>query len=457
MKSQYRQVLNLILVTVVSAGLIAGMDAIGALRERERSHKEQLEVFRDLLPAVSYEPLDVDGQFKQARSVLAFHTAFSKEDKALGYLVEVNVPGYASDLSVQAAIDQTGTTILGIRVRAAGESSATGGQVALPFFYSQFSGKTAPLYLQGEAPQAVPEPRKLRDGAYSAEESVPDPATGYRYIFQMTVTGGRITDALWDGVRADGGKPLRKASEDGEIVAAAGELPWHEQAIAIEALLMQLGDPAFIKLNTDGTTDNAQGVSMPVAFFISLAEQCVAKAAVPSGLSGSMKDGVFRAQAGQIDPGTGFRDYVEMTIENKKVVAVVWDGVNKDGVLRSKASKDAKPVEGSLPWHEQAAAMAAFLLAVQDPTVVTVDADGRASEAAGVDTPVKEFLGLARSCMLQAGMVAVSEPDPAPSIGSGLVDAVAGATISSRAVVKAANLAVEYVQWVLAADAAEKS
>ena len=348
MKSQYRQVLNLILVTAVSAGLLTGMNAIGGMRERDRLHKEELEVFNDLLPAVSYRSQNIDDKFREARSVMAFHKALSKEDQALGYLVEVKVPGYASDLRVQAAIDSTGTSVLGVRVNASGEQAANGGQTSLPFFYTQFAGKTAPLYLKGEQPQEVPEPRSLRDGAYSAEEAIPDPATGYRYTFQMTVVNGRIANALWDGVLEDGGKSLRRASEDGEIAAAPGELPWHEQAIAIEALLMQLGDPAFIKLNDDGTADDAKGVSIPVTDFISLAEQCAARAAVPSGLAGTLKDGVYRAQTGLTDPETGFRDFVEITVEGKRIVAVVWDGQNEAGILRSKASLDANPVEGSL-------------------------------------------------------------------------------------------------------------
>ncbi len=452
MRSRSRQLIHLVVMAAVSIGLLAGMNAVGSIRERNREYGRLLEDFQDLVPADTYKSLLVDGTFTKARSILDIHQALSSDGGGLGYVLLVEVPGYASDLTVRVAVDKTGHQVLGARVASHGEPESTGGRVTLPVFHTQFEGRTAPLYLRGEQPPADPEPRTLRDGTYSAEDAAADPATGYRHTFTMKVSGGRIADALWDAVRDDGGKSLRKASQDGEYILD-GALPWHEQAIAMEALLIRLGDPAFILVNADGTTGAAEGVTIPVAPFVTLAETCTAQAAIPSLLTGTLNDGLFRAQQEQFDPATGYRDFVELTIEKEKIVSIVWNAEREDGSLRSDAEDGGGVPEGSAPWGEQAAAMAAWLMKLQDPTVVSVDSEGRAPEVPGVVVPVSAALDLMRGCMLQAGMSAVAAATPTPALASGLIDAVSGATVTSRAVVKAANLAVEYVVWILSAKA----
>ncbi|MBP7401656.1 MAG: FMN-binding protein [Clostridia bacterium] len=450
MKSRSRQLLNLVLVSAVSVALLAGMDTVGGIRERGREAALRLEDFRSLIRADSYEELSVDDDFTgNGGTVLGIHRALSPKKDVLGYIVLVKVPGHSSDLTVRVAVGTDAATVSGVRIVSHGEDAAKGGQVALPFFYTQFDGILSPLYLKGEQPAVEPQPRILRDGTFTATDAEVDPATGYRYTLTLTVENGRIADAVWDGLRDDGGKQLRQASRDGEVAAAEGDLPWHEQAIAIEGLLIGLGDPSFIVLEPDGTARDAADVTIPVSGFVRLAEDCVVRASTASRLAGEMNDGIYRSESASADPDTGYRDVVEITVENGAIVSVSWDGLGEDGSLRSQAEDGGGVPEGSVPWSEQSAQVAERLKELQDPTVVLLDGDGRSAEFPGITIPVRACLDRMLDAMLQAGMSPAPAPTPTPPVESGQIDAVSGATITSRAVVKAGNLGVEYVAWLL--------
>lgn len=452
MRSRNRQILNLIVVTAVSIGLLAGMNAVGDMQENKRLQTEQTAEFQKLISAAAYREVKLDDKTIGSSPVLMAHEALSAKDVSLGYIVLVKTPGYASDLSVRVAVDAAGKNVLGLRVISQNEPVSTGGQVALPFFYGQFAGRSVPLYLLGEEPKVQPAPRTIRDGTYSAEEATVDAATGYRYTLTLTIAAGRIKNVVWDATRAKTSKNLRQASSDGEVKPAAGVLPWHEQAIALEALLLKLQDPAFIKLREDGTPVDASVVTLSAQPFVALAENCIARAAVPSLLAGTLKDGAFHAQQAAFDAKTGYRDYVDITVESGKIASVIWDAEKQGGGdTRSQASKKAKASGGSQPWHVQAAAMTAYLLARQDPTVIGLDANGLTHDVPGVDIQVNIFLDLVRTCMLQSGMMPAPTPTPAPVKSSGQIDTVSGATLTSRSVVKAANVAANYIQEMLAA------
>jgi major membrane immunogen (membrane-anchored lipoprotein) len=139
---------------------------------------------------------------------------------------------------------------------------------------------------------------------------------------------------------------------------------------------------------------------------------------------------------------------VEIAVENGRITSLVWDAEREDGTRLSESDESGPVPVDSLPWGEQTALTAAYLMELQDPTVVQTREDGTTEEIEGVVIPVKSCLDLMRACMVEAGMVPVPAPTPPPPDLSGLIDSVSGATITSRAVVKAANLAVEYITRV---------
>jgi len=247
---------------------------------------------------------------------------------------------------------------------------------------------------------------------------------------------------------------LRQASEDGTFVLGSDVLPWHEQAIALESLLLRVQDPAFIEVSPDGTVRDAVGVTMPVDALLTLAEDCARRAAIPSLLGGKLTDGTYRKVHDESLAETDAREFVEIVVESGRIISLVWDAEWEDGSRLSESDEPGPVPADSLPWGEQTALTAAYLLELQDPTVVQTREDGTTDEIEGVVIPVDSCLTLTRACMLEAGMVPVPAPTPPPPDLTGLVDTISGATFTSRAVVKAANLAAEYVSWV-ESDASE--
>lgn len=155
-----------------------------------------------------------------------------------------------------------------------------------------------------------------------------------------------------------------------------------------------------------------------------------------------LKDGSYRAEEETYD--NGYRYFVELTVAEGRISAVNWDALKEGGDLTKKQeSQNGTYVmtPDGLRWHEQAAAMEEALIASQDPAKLVYDQEtGKTDAYAGVSVDVSAFVELSVSALQQAGA------DAGTMGGTGAVDAVSGATVSSKAVVKAANEAYRFVQ-----------
>jgi major membrane immunogen (membrane-anchored lipoprotein) len=117
-----------------------------------------------------------------------------------------------------------------------------------------------------------------QDGQYHAEE--PEfGRTGWKYMVDLTVIGGRIVAANWNGIHEEGGTDKKTRSMDGEygMVENGGAIaPWFEQARAAEAYLLETQDPTAIEYTTEeGHTDAISGATIHVVEFFSLAEEAL--------------------------------------------------------------------------------------------------------------------------------------------------------------------------------------
>ncbi|MGI5895263.1 MAG: FMN-binding protein, partial [Candidatus Merdivicinus sp.] len=85
----------------------------------------------------------------------------------------------------------------------------------------------------------------------------------------------------------------------------------------------------------------------------------------------------------------------------------------------------------------------------QSLSVFTMDESGKTDAVSGVSISIAGFVSLAEQCMAQAAGTEIPEPEEpaAPQEGT-QIDAVSGATFSSTAVVKAVNLAYEYLKSI---------
>lgn len=157
-------------------------------------------------------------------------------------------------------------------------------------------------------------------------------------------------------------------------------------------------------------------------------------------------DGEYRVQKPEYD-NAGYRAFVELTISGGKITAVSWDADKRDSDSTKKAESLAGRyvmTEDGPGWHEQAQTMENALLTAQDPAkLVYNEADGKTDAYAGVSVAVGEFVELASQALAEAAGRDNTVTVPGDS---GTVDAVSGATVSSKAVVRAANLAYRFVR-----------
>ena len=156
-----------------------------------------------------------------------------------------------------------------------------------------------------------------------------------------------------------------------------------------------------------------------------------------------LKDGSYRAEEESYD--NGYRYFVELTVQNGQITAVNWDAQKEGGGSKKQDSEAGTYVmtPNGPRWHEQAKTMEDALIASQDPAKLTYNEEtGKTDAYAGVSVDISSFIQLAVSALDQAGA------DAGTSGGTGAVDAVSGATVSSKAVVKAANEAYRFVQSI---------
>ncbi len=161
------------------------------------------------------------------------------------------------------------------------------------------------------------------------------------------------------------------------------------------------------------------------------------------------KDGTYRAEENTYNQG--YRSFVELTVRDGKITAVNWDA-DKEGadVTKKQESQAGHYVmtEDGLLWHQQAAAMEQALMETQDPAKLIFNQDtGKTDAYAGVSVDVSAFVSLSAQALEKAAGTGDGLMDSAGSAGT--VDAVSGATVSSKAVVKAANSAYTFVQALL--------
>ena len=163
--------------------------------------------------------------------------------------------------------------------------------------------------------------------------------------------------------------------------------------------------------------------------------------------TGMFKDGHYKAE--QADYHQGYKYYVEITIKNGKISAVDWDAYKENSPLtKKKESEDGTYVmtETGKKWHEQAKIMQDALIAAGDPAKIKYNPEHAKTDAyAGVSVDVSAFVQLANQALDEAK---VTKTGTSPRGSAAEIDGVSGATISSKAVVKAANLAYVFVQAV---------
>ena len=239
------------------------------------------------------------------------------------------------------------------------------------------------------------------DGIYFAQEEGFSSDSGWKSVVTLTVDGDRIVAADWNGAHFNAGADKKTASKTGmyPMVANGGaRSDWHVQAEAAESYLLKTQDPAEIKyIDEEGHTDAIAGVSIHVSEFFTLAEKALA--AGPVG-TGQYLDGAFHAEDADF-ASSGWKSTADFTVVNGYIVAVNWNGLNKEG------GDDKKTVSraGGYPmvtdggarsdWHVQAEAVEVYFLADQGTPPSFSDNEGHTDDIASVTIHVADLYNLA--------------------------------------------------------------
>ena len=145
-------------------------------------------------------------------------------------------------------------------------------------------------------------------------------------------------------------------------------------------------------------------------------------------------DGTYEAKTAEAD-SNGYIDVVNMTVEDGKITAVVWDCVDAEGNLKSVLSENGQYVmtEDGPTWKEQAEALGAAIVASQNVDGLGVNEEGKTDAVSGVSIYIGGFASLAEECIKQAAGVqdtvvlndGTYEAKTAEADSNGFIDVVA--------------------------------
>lgn len=260
------------------------------------------------------------------------------------------------------------------------------------------------------AQKALPELPELlkdvKDGSYSWRDSEAD-GNGFYNQIDVTVENGRITALSWDAVDVEGtGK--RKLSSEGQYDMTESGPKWYEQADALARYVVEHQSTSDL-LNESGTSDAVSMVSIHAGGFVDCLKKCLlaAKGDVTyvtlESLLEKTPDGNYSYLSDQADEN-GFRDFVEMKVENHKITELMWDAVGADqsGKRKLSAAGQYDMTENGPKWYEQADALSRYILEQQSEKGL-LNETGYASDAvASVSIYSGGFLDAVKRCLLQA-------------------------------------------------------
>lgn len=170
----------------------------------------------------------------------------------------------------------------------------------------------------------------------------------------------------------------------------------------------------------------------------------------------SFKDGTYEARTEGPDYN-GYVNTMSMTVEDGIITNLVWDAVDEQGNKKSVMSENGEYVmtEDGPTWKAQAEALAAAVIENQSLSFLTTDEQGKTDAVAGVSISVNDFISLTEDCMRQAaggegeGEAPEKTGESAEAVAEGTkIDAISGATISSKAVVNGVNTAFDFLKQI---------
>ncbi len=195
------------------------------------------------------------------------------------------------------------------------------------------------------------------------------------------------------------------------------------------------------KVNEKENKDKLAGVHLPVT-----TDGLDISAILGSGQEASgeediaLTDGIYTGQTKKTE--TGDYNFAMITVENEKITAVVWDEII-EGASKAELSANGQyvMVEGNPTWKEQSEALASFVVEHQTTDGIRNES-GYTDVVSGVSIYVDDFVDLVNQAITQAKGISEAETE----VEATKVDVVTGATISSKAVLRAIDEGFVYLR-----------
>lgn len=226
----------------------------------------------------------------------------------------------------------------------------------------------------------------LKDGIYFAEESTYS-EDEWKNTVTFEVKDGLITTIEFNAINQNATEDKRTLSQAGQYMMTDSDsaaLKWHEQIEKFESYLLSTQDISTIQTTEDGTIDSISGVSISVQPFLELLNSALASGPIEKG---NYQDGHYYAEQTEFNEGHKYN--INLIVENGYIVAAHWDAINEDGSSTSEQENDE-----AMSWNEQAQLLEAYLISIQDPTVITYNEDNKTDAISGVTIEVNQFIEL---------------------------------------------------------------
>ena len=149
MREWFKPSLSLLLIAIgVTLGLVLvnamTVDVIAARNEADAAAKR-----REVLPeATRFEPLDEAQADWRAldpdKLIQAVYIGYDDAGQTVGYVYDVETPGYGGDIDSIVAVRRDNLTLGGLRIARHQETAGLGALAAEPAFYGQFEGRGGP-------------------------------------------------------------------------------------------------------------------------------------------------------------------------------------------------------------------------------------------------------------------------------------------------------------------------
>ena len=498
-KKSFRDLLPLVAICLIAAMLLAVFNQITKGPIEENSARLAAETRTRLLSAaVTFEPVELE----EGSAMDSCYEGFDAEGSSVGYVVETTVGGYGGEIVVTVGMDSD-NVITGINVGGDNfsETAGLGALAKEPAFTDQFIGKSVPLKLvKGNAPKgddtvdaisgATITSTAVNGGVNLAGKFVMDmgggagsPNTGSVQGFAGPVAvtmqlddAGAITeitigDAFFNETEGFGAKALEESFQTqfigkvppltlADIDAIAGATITSQAVVdAVNLVHAQLNGEAPVAAAPEAIEPvaaasdaalkgSAQGFAGPVAVAVDLdANGAISaitigddKFAETAGFGAKAQDDAYKAQfIGKVPPLT--MDDVDAiagaTITSKAVIEALNQAC---GVSAPEATEAPEAAPVSAPAAENA--LTASVKGFAGPVAVSIElgANGAISAITIGDDSFAETAGFGAKA-LEDGFKA-QFIGKVPPLALADIDAIAGATITSQAVVDAINAAV---------------